>query len=98
MASTTQPYGKMLDYEQYIDHQVSRARARIKMTDVLTAFLILVAAGLAVLFLEVVLDHVVGLPIWLRRLVLYTSLAAGAGVAVRWIILPLIRRVNTFYA
>ena len=54
MASTTQPYGKLLDYEQYIDHQLGRTRAKIKMTDVLTASLMLVAMTLGVLLLEVV--------------------------------------------
>ena len=73
MASSTQPYGKMLDYEQYIDHQLSRTRSRIKMTDLLTASLMLVAAAVAILFVEVVLDHAFGLPIWVRRIVLFAG-------------------------
>ena len=80
MALGTQPYGKLLDYEQYIDHQLARTRARIKMTDVLTACLILVAAALGVLFLEVVLDHAFGLPLWFRRIVLWSGLLGGGGV------------------
>src|SRR3954467_11975488 len=98
MASTTQPYGKMLDYEQYIDHQLGRTRARIKMTDILTASLILVATAVGVLFLEVVLDHAVGLPVWLRRIVLVLGVAAGCAFAALRIIYPLLRRVNGFYA
>ena len=35
MALGTQPVGKLLDFEQYIEHQIKRTRARIKMTDVL---------------------------------------------------------------
>ena len=31
----TQAGGKLLDYEQFIDHQIGLTRARIKMTDVL---------------------------------------------------------------
>src|SRR3954447_9502110 len=98
MASSTQPYGKMLDYEQYIDHQLGRTRARIKMTDILTASLILVAAAVGVLFAEVVLDHVFGLPLWLRRIVLMTGLAGGFAFAALRIAYPLLRRVNGFYA
>jgi len=98
MASSTQPYGKLLDYEQYIDHQLSRTRARIKMTDVLTAGLLLGAAALGVLFVEVVLDHVFGLPLWLRRGVLLLGLAGGGAFAILRIVLPLISRVNGIYA
>ncbi len=98
MASSTQPYGKMLDYEQYIDHQLSRTRSRIKMTDLLTASLTLVAAAIALLFVEVVLDHVVGLPVWVRRIVLFTGVTAGLAYAGLRIVLPLIGRVNGLYA
>ena len=98
MASSTQPYGKMLDYEQYIEHQISRTRARIRMTDVLTAFLTLAAAALGLLFLEVVLDHTVGLPAWLRRLILLGALAGGGAFAILRVFLPMVRRVNGFYA
>jgi hypothetical protein len=98
MALSAQPQGKLLNYEQYIDHQLGRTRARIKMTDVLTASLILVAVALGVLFLEVVLDHVVGLPIWFRRIVLLLGLSAGGAFAIARIVIPLLRRVNGFYA
>ena len=48
MALSTQAQGKLLDYEQYIDHQLGRARTRIKITDVVTSCLILAAAMLGV--------------------------------------------------
>src|SRR5262249_10531223 len=98
MASSTQPYGKMLDYEQYIDHQLGRTRARIKMTDLLTSSLLLVAAAIAVLFVEIVLDHMVGLPLWLRQAVLLLGMAGGGTFAALRIFYPLVRRVNGFYA
>ena len=98
MALSTQPQGKLLDYEQYIDHQLGRTRARIKITDVVTASLILVAAGLGGLFLEVVLDHTVGLPLWCRRIVLFLGLFGAAAFAVKRILLPLVGRVNGLYA
>src|SRR3954469_7405253 len=98
MALGTQPVGKLLDFEQYIEHQITRTRSRIKATDVLTACLILVTAALGVLFLEVVLDHLVGLPLWVRRLVLWSGLTAGVVFAAVRIGRPLLSRVNGLYA
>ena len=74
LGTQTQPYGKLLDYEEFIDHQLARTRARIKLTDVITAGLTLIVGFLAVLFLEVVLDHVVGLPLMFRRVTLTMGL------------------------
>ena len=98
MASGTQTHGKMLDYEQFIDHQLSRTRAKIKATDILVAVLSLLTAVLSVLFLEVILDHAVGLPVWARRVILLIGIAAAATFAGFRIARPLIRRVNGFYA
>ena len=78
LGTRSQPHGKLLDYEQFIDHQLNRTRARIKFIDIMTACLILLAGFLGVLFLEVVLDHVVGLPLLLRRIVLAGGLATAA--------------------
>ena len=98
MALGTQPVGKLLDFEQYIEHQIKRTRARIKTTDILTAGLILVTAALGGLFLEVVLDHAFGLPLWLRRVVLYSAVIGGAVFSALRIARPLISRVNGLYA
>src|SRR4051794_31125104 len=98
MALTTQPRGKLLDYEQYVDHQIQRTRARIKMTDVLTAGATLVTAALGVLFLEVLLDHLIGLPLWAREAILAVGLAAGSVFAAMRIVMPLVRSVNGLYA
>ena len=44
MASGTTPArGKLLDYEQFIDHQLGLTQSQIKKTDVLTA--VAIAAG-----------------------------------------------------
>src|SRR5690242_14585175 len=94
----TQPYGKLLDYEQFIDHQLQRTRKRIKLTDVMTACVTLVVAFLGILFLEVVLDHLVGMPFSLRWVILFTGLTvAGIYLALR-VVFPLVRRVNEIYA
>ncbi len=98
MASGTQVQGKLLDYEQFIDHQIGEARARIKLTDVGTAVLTLIASVLGVLFLEVVLDHLFGLPLVLRQVLLVLGLAAAGTYFVWRILRPLLLRVNSLYA
>src|SRR4051812_3526479 len=98
MALGTQTHGKMLDYEQFIDHQLSRTQAKIKSTDILIASLTLATAALGVLFIEVVLDHAFGLPVWIRRIVLYAGMGGAAIYAGLRIARPLLGRVNGFYA
>ena len=98
LGTQTQPHGKLLDYEQFIDHQLNRTRARIKFTDIATACLILAAGFLAVLFLEVIFDHAVGLPLLFRRIVLAGGLSTAAAFSALRIAMPLLRRVNGLYA
>ena len=95
---TQQARGKLLDYEQYIDHQLKRTRSRIKMNDVLTASLLLATVGLGVLFLEVVLDHAFALSTWTRRIVLFVGLTVGLGFAAWRIVRPLLASVSGLYA
>ena len=94
----TQASGKLLDYEQFIDHQIGLTRARIKMTDVLTAGVLLLVASLGILFLEVVLDHIFGLPLMVRQVVLVVGLAAALTFAAMRIARPMFGRVNGLYA
>ncbi len=98
MASTTQAQGKLLDYEQFIDHQLGLTRARIKMTDVLTALVLLIAAVTGVLFTEVVLDHAFGLPFWLRQIILVVGLSGAITFTLMRIARPMLLRVNSLYA
>ena len=98
MALGTQARGKLLDYEQYIDHQLQRTQARIKMNDVASAALILVTAVLSVLFLEIVLDHAVALPAWVRRIVLFGGLLGATTYAAMKIVRPLVANISGLYA
>ena len=98
MALGMQASGKVLDYDQFIEHQVDRTRKLIRTTDIATAALILTVALLAALFLEIVADHVFGLPIWLRRLALLTALCGAAAYVFVRIVKPMLLRVNTLYA
>ena len=98
LGTQTKPAGKLLDYEQFIDHQLHRTRARIKLTDIMTASLTLVVGFLGVLFLEVVLDHVFGLPLLLRRIVLAGGLVTALAFAALRVAMPFIWRINSIYA
>jgi len=98
MALSNPPVGKLLDYEQYIEHQIRRTRSKIKTTDILTAAMILVTAALGVLFLEVLVDHTVGMPAWARRVVLWGGLLGGTVYAALRVVLPMVSRVNGLYA
>ncbi len=100
MALTAQPkpQGKLLDYEQFIDHQLNLTRAKIRMIDVLTALVTLSACVLGMLFLEVILDHAFGLPAWIRGIVLVFGLTLSGAYAAWRILWPLVRRVNSYYA
>ena len=79
MALGTQPQarGKLLDYEQYIDHQLRRTRNQIKKVDVLSALFLLITVGLGVFFLEVVLDHAFALSLWVRQIVFFVGGGLG---------------------
>jgi hypothetical protein len=91
-------YGKLLDYEQFIDHQLTRTRRRIKNVDIFTAALTLLVGFLTVLLVEVILDHVVGLPLVVRQLVLFVGLLTAAVFAALRLVLPFLHRVNAIYA
>jgi hypothetical protein len=98
LGTQAQAYGKLLDYEQFIDHQLARTRARIKMTDILTALFLLFVGLAGTLLLEVVLDHAVGLPLFLRRVILVIGSTAALAFLLLRIVLPLVLRINGVYA
>src|SRR6202041_3806155 len=55
-------------------------------------------AFLAVLFFEVILDHIFGLPLLLRRLVLATGMAGACVFAAIRVAMPFLRKINGIYA
>ena len=97
-AQSSRPY---LDFDQFIDAQVERARNGIRWAEVLTA-----AVGLAVLVLAylcafVVLDHwaVEGgfSPMWRGVLLGVVGVAAAAWIGWK-VVRPSLRRINRLYA
>ena len=98
LATQAQSHGKLLDYEQFIDHQLARTRQRIKMTDIVTAALILLVGLVGTLLVEVVLDHAFGLPLIVRRVVFVAGMTAFFAYTSLRIVLPLVLRINSVYA
>ncbi len=98
LGTPANPRGKVLEFDEFIEHQIARTRSRIKATDLSTAALTLLLGFLALLFLEIVLDHAVGLPVGFRRATLIVGLTAGFVYSALKIVLPLLSRVNSIYA
>jgi hypothetical protein len=96
----TQPAarGRMLEYAEFVEDQVARACARIKSNDVFRASLWLITVGLAVLFLEIVLDHTLELPMVVRRSIFFGGLLVAAIYGGLRIVRPMFMRVNDLYA
>ena len=92
------PRGRLVEYAEFIEDQVARARARIKSNDMFRAILWIITASLGVLFAEVVLDHFLELPLGVRRGILFGGLGLGLIYAWLKIARPMLRRVNTLYA
>ena len=103
MASATQtPDGKhYVEYEEYVDFQLEKTRANIKLNDILTTLAALGVAVLGYLLAFVVLDQ------WIipggfgygARVALLAVLASGVlGILARRVLWPILRRVHPIYA
>ena len=92
---------KLVQYDQYIDTQVSRTRRMIKAVDIATALVLLVAGTIAFLLAVALAEH------WLvpggfgtvGRFVLFAVLLAGTAHVVYWRLAPHFwRPINPVYA
>ncbi len=90
--------GKVLEFGQFVDLQIARTRTRIKTTDLATSGLTLLLGFLGLLFLEIVLDHLVGLPAPVRKALLILGLTVGFAYAMLKMVIPLLSKVNVLYA
>ncbi|MGQ0635841.1 MAG: hypothetical protein ACT4QC_14615 [Planctomycetaceae bacterium] len=105
MASTsdtpTAAQRQFVEYDEYVDLQMQKARAHIKATDVLATVTLLVAAFVAYLLLFAVCDQWLfegGFGAGARLGLLILMLGAGVTVFVRRVAWPLIRSVHPLYA
>lgn len=98
--ATTSP-SKFVDFDEYIDFQLSKTRANIKTTDILTALAGVGTMFLAYLLVFVVFDHWIidgGFSTGARWLMLGGLLVASAAWVVWRVVLPSRRNVTGLYA
>ncbi len=101
MATVQRPEERYVDFDEYIDLQLDKARNGIKWTDILAAAAGVGALVIAYLVLFVIADHWLfegGIPTGLRQILL----SIVGVIAVAWIgwkvVWPYLRRVNDLYA
>lgn len=97
----TQTSGKYVNFDEFVEYQLEKARTSIRWTDLLTAAAGVAAMVLAYLLVFTILDHWVipgGFGV-VTRAIMLSLLVLCAGVWVAWrIVLPYMRRVNVLYA
>jgi collagen type III alpha len=93
--------GRWLEYDQFIDAQLRKARGHVKGVELAGALMGLAAGGLLYFLLVSVLDHWLvsgGLGFWGRLACLAVFLAGAGWFVVRRLGPLLIRRINPVYA
>src|SRR5687767_11852427 len=85
-------------YDAQILAQLERAQRRIRLLDLTTSALVLVAASLAYLSAVTMLDSWQRQPEWVLRLAFGLYVVAAGAYAVFYIIRPLRWRINPYYA
>ncbi|MSR59938.1 MAG: hypothetical protein EXS05_20255 [Planctomycetaceae bacterium] len=105
MAGTPQtaaPVSKQyVDYDEYVDFQLEKARNHIKATDIFTTLTTLAAAFIGYLLVFVVCDQWLlegGFSDWARMALLAIVVAGLGTVLARRVIVPLVRRIHPLYA
>lgn len=103
MATASPPTGKRnyVDFDEYIDFQISRTRANIRTTDILTALAGVATLVLAYILVFVIFDHwiVAGGFSTTARWLMLGGLLVGSMAWVVWrVVMPYRRRVSGLYA
>ncbi len=87
--------------EAFIDQRLRHTRRQVKGVDIADALLTLGIGGLVYLLAAAVIDHWVvvgGLGFWGRLLLFLGMLATGGAFAVRYLLPPLLHRINPLFA
>lgn len=100
MATDLQPAktARAAKYDSFADEQLARAVARIRALDLTAACLGLVALGLAYALAVVLLDSWLVLPSLIRQLAFAGFVLGAAAYLVYFVVRPLRRHLNPFYA
>jgi len=86
-------------YDEYIEEQLDKTRFQVKLVDLVSSLMLLLAAVLAVLLVLAIIDHwIVSLAAWARWLAL-AGLLGGVGWYAARIVVPLLfGRISSVYA
>ncbi len=86
-------------YDQYIEDQLDRTRFHVKLIDLTSSLMVLVAAVLSILLVLAIIDHwIVSFPTWVRWLAM-VGLLAGVAWYVARVVLPLVfGKISSVYA
>jgi collagen type III alpha len=87
-----------IDYQHFIDYQLTRAQGRMKSVEVGTAVVRLLTAVLVYVLFAVILDHTLVLASGVRLTLLLVALAAALGYIGWAVVRPSWRRISHFYA
>ncbi len=97
--ATATDHEEVVDYEDYIDDQISRTSFHVKTVDLVSGFILLALAVVVPLFAVVIIDHwLVGLGFAGRLAALVGVVLAALFVLAARIVPPLFRSVNPEYS
>ena len=99
MATATTDADPVIEYEDYIDQQISRTSFHVKTVDLFTGLIVLALTLFSSLLVIVLIDHwVVGLSFWARLAALV--LVTGATLYIAWtrVARPMARSINPDYS
>lgn len=95
------PGRQFVDYDEYVDLQLHKARTKIKAADIFGTLTLLSAAAIAYLLVFAVCDQWLiegGFGAGTRLALLVVALAVGGTLFVRRVLVPLVRRIHPLYA
>lgn len=96
--SPQNPRGRLLEYAEFIEEQIHAAQARIKSNDIFRAVLWIITGAMGLLFVEIVLDHSIELPLIVRQVTLFVGVLVASVYAWVRIVGPWLRRINPLFA
>ncbi len=99
MATATEESEPVVKYDDFIDDRLDRTSFHLKTLDCVTGFIWLGLFVFGSLFALVLIDHwIVGLSFWARAISLIAIFGVATYLAVKQVIMPLVRSINPEYA
>ncbi|QDT65029.1 hypothetical protein [Calycomorphotria hydatis] len=92
---------RYVDYREYVDFQLQKARSGIRWTDILTSLAAIALAVVCYVMFFALLDHwiVPGGLTRFQRIIMLSVMVVLAGAWLAWrVVMPYLRRINPLYA